>query len=34
MHITGNDTVTVRLCNITASAIDPAGRTYAGRVIK
>ena len=34
MHVTANDTVTVRLCNVTTGAIDPASRTYAGRVIK
>jgi hypothetical protein len=34
MHATASDTVTVRLCNVTAAAIDPASRTYAGRVIK
>lgn len=28
------DTVTVRLCNITASAIDPASQTFGGRMIK
>jgi hypothetical protein len=34
MHITADNTVTVRLCNVTASAIDPAGQTFAGRIIQ
>jgi hypothetical protein len=34
MFVSASDTVTVRLCNVTVSAIDPAGRTFAGRVIK
>ncbi len=34
MHVSAADTITVRLCNVTAGAIDPASRTYAGRVIK
>jgi len=34
MHVTAADTVTVRLCNVTAGAIDPASQTFAGRVIK
>lgn len=34
MHVTASNTVTVRLCNVTASAIDPASQTFAGRVVK
>jgi hypothetical protein len=34
MFVSAADTVKVRLCNVTASAVDPASRTYAGRVIK
>lgn len=34
MHVTAANTVTVRLCNVTASAIDPASQTFAGRVVK
>ena len=34
MRVSAADVVTVRLCNVTASAVDPASRTYAGRVIQ
>lgn len=34
MFVSSADVVTVRLCNVTASAIDPASQTYAGRVIR
>jgi hypothetical protein len=34
MRVSAADTVTVRLCNVTASAIDPADQTFAGRVIR
>jgi hypothetical protein len=34
MRVSSADTITVRLCNVTAAAIDPASRTFSGRVIK
>jgi hypothetical protein len=34
MHVTAANTVTVRLCNVTAGAIDPASQTFAGRVVR
>jgi hypothetical protein len=34
MYVSANDTVTVRLCNATSAAIDPANRTFAGRIIR
>jgi hypothetical protein len=34
MRVSAADTITVRLCNVTASAIDPASQTFAGRVIR
>jgi hypothetical protein len=34
MYVSATDTLTVRLCNVTSSAIDPASRSYSGRVIK
>ena len=34
MYVSAANTVSVRLCNITASAVDPASRTFSGRVIK
>jgi hypothetical protein len=34
MRVSAGGTVTVRLCNIAASAIDPASRTFAGRIIQ
>ncbi|MBI3405308.1 MAG: hypothetical protein HY046_07590 [Acidobacteria bacterium] len=33
-YFSSTNTVTVRLCNATASAIDPASQTFAGRVIQ
>ncbi|MCL6480305.1 MAG: hypothetical protein K6U02_01125 [Firmicutes bacterium] len=34
MYVSATDTVTVRLCNVTAAAIDPANQTFAGRIVK
>jgi len=34
MYVSSGNTVTVRLCNPTTAAIDPASRTFAGRIIK
>lgn len=34
MYVSAANTVKVRLCNITASPIDPASQTFAGRVLK
>jgi len=34
MFVSAADTVTVRLCNPTVGAIDPASQTFGGRVIK
>lgn len=34
MRISAANTVTVRLCNVTSGAIDPASGTFAGRVIQ
>ncbi len=34
MHVTSANTVTVRLCNVTVAAIDPANQTFAGRVMQ
>jgi hypothetical protein len=34
MYVSATNTVTVRLCNVTSGAIDPASQTFAGRVIK
>jgi hypothetical protein len=33
MFVSAANTVTVRLCNVTSSPIDPASQTFAGRVI-
>lgn len=34
MRVSAANTVTARLCNVTAGAIDPASQTFAGRVIR
>ncbi len=34
MRVSSANTITVRLCNVTTSAVDPASQTYAGRVIQ
>lgn len=34
MRVSASGSVAVRLCNITAAAIDPAAQTFAGRVIQ
>ncbi|HWQ03152.1 MAG TPA: hypothetical protein VNL38_01610, partial [Candidatus Nitrosotenuis sp.] len=34
MYVSASNTITVRLCNVTAAAVDPASRTFAGRIIK
>jgi hypothetical protein len=34
MRVSASGLVAVRLCNITAAAIDPAAQTFAGRIIQ
>jgi len=34
MWVSVADTISVRLCNVTTGAIDPASATFAGRVVK
>ncbi len=34
MFVSAADTVKLRLCNITATAIDPASHSFAGRIVK
>jgi len=34
MRVSADNTITVRLCKITAGSLDPASATFAGRVVK